>query len=251
VDPGNETLQAFSTNGECLAIFSVAEITAACFLDESLLAVSCSRGVELYKINGRLICTIPLSPAVAIARYKDGYVAAHQNRLSIGDRNPSTSVRVHKISGFLQGGSTRITPFENITDVAVGNAGEICVLDGRSVLIINYDGHLTSVINLASLMVDVPPEVLTEVMHGGKDLFHPYAIAVEPSHGLIIISDMKNRYVSAFALSGGGFIRCLVNLKDQVENGEIRAYGVAVNGADQLFLVLRAEGLAETAIYHM
>jgi hypothetical protein len=251
VDPGNETVQVFSPTGECLAIFSVTDITGACFIDETSLAIASGRGIELYRISGRLVLTIPIGPTIAIARYHDGFVAAHPKRLSIG-RTPTTSVKIHTVSGARRpsdapGATARTIPFENITDVAVGaGGGEFCVLDNRSVIVVDYDGNLLTSINPLSLLPGICATVEFD-----KDVFQPYALAVDPTAGHLVLSDSRNRYVSAFALPGGGFVKCLVNLRDQVENEGIRAYGVAVNSAGQVFLVLRAQGIAETAIYSM
>jgi len=64
-----------------------------------LVLVPSTLGIELYGINGRLMKSIPVGAAVAVARTKDGgFVAAHKHSLSVG-KTPTTGVRLHTISG--------------------------------------------------------------------------------------------------------------------------------------------------------
>ena len=91
----------------------------------------------MFGIDGNLTKTIPLGAASAICRYKDGFAAAHPSRLSLILSFTGAALQRHSLKGYRSDPSAHSTHFENISDVAAGIGGELCVLDGYKVSLEN------------------------------------------------------------------------------------------------------------------
>lgn len=233
-DLAGSVVHLFSSRGEFIVTFSTPETTGGvCFFTDGDLAVTTAKGVQVHAPNGIQKKVIPIVGVFAVAAFKQGFVTATRNRISVC-RSLLGSV-VHSINGKRdQGLLQKQTPFEEVTDIAVGPKDELCILESKVVLVMNEEGVVATVIHPTLESVCGP-------------LGKAVALAVCPDDGSFVVADAGHRRVLLFG-ADGQFLRCLVKVEDSVQAGWSIS-GVAVTKSKKMFVVAKTKQMAEVRVY--
>lgn len=125
-DSAHRTVQAFSQDGQCLALIRIAAngVGGCSCYDNSKLAVGTSTGVQVYDLNGVLKKTIPLGQVVnTVGTLDRGFIAVHPKTLYVFRGPNETLVRTLRGSSTLGSTTTTRQPilFDCISDAAVNS----------------------------------------------------------------------------------------------------------------------------------
>ena len=233
-DLAGSVVHLFSSRGEFIVTFATPDITGGvCFFAEGDLAVTTAKGVQVHASNGIPKKTIPIAGVFAVAAFKQGFVAATRNRISVC-RSLLAPV-VHSINGKRDSGLLqKQIPFEEITDVAVSPKDELCILESKVVFVMNEEGVVATVIR---------PDLQSACGPLGRAV----ALAICPADGSFVVADAGHRRVLLFG-PDGQFLRCLANVEDSVHSG-CNVSGVAVTKSKRMFIVASTKQMAEVKVY--